>query len=246
MAENEIDFGYERIQKKEKAERVKSLFRNVASKYDLMNDLMSGGLHRIWKHEFAKALPYRGGNTYLDVAGGTGDIATLILKNLEKYGLQGRVIISDINEGMLEEGLRRAPNLSLDWTCGDAESLPFPDNFMDVYTIAFGLRNVTDKNKALQEAFRVLKPGGKFYCLEFSKVRDCLSPFYDLYSFKIVPKIGRIVAQDENAYRYLVESIRMFPNQETLKSMIENAGFQATSYKNLSQGIVAIHEGRKG
>lgn len=241
----DIDFGYERVKREDKQSRVKSVFQSVASKYDLMNDVMSGGLHRLWKREFVAQLPYRGGNVYLDVAGGTGDIATLITKNLEKYGLSGRVIISDINESMLAAGQKRARGLDVEWSCGNAENLPFPDNFADVYTIAFGLRNVTDRMKALKEAYRVLKPGGKFFCLEFSKVNSCLTPFYDLYSFKFVPLMGRFVAHDEASYRYLVESIRMFPSQEELKSMILEAGFESARYKNLSQGIVAIHQGHK-
>jgi len=242
----DIDFGYERVKREEKQSRVKSVFQSVASRYDLMNDVMSGGLHRLWKREFTSLLPYRGGNVYLDVAGGTGDIATLILKNLARYGLSSRVIISDINEDMLAVGQKRAPDLNAQWSCGNAESLPFPDNFADVYTIAFGLRNVTDRMKALKEAHRVLKPGGKFFCLEFSKINPALTPFYDLYSFKFVPLMGRFVANDEPSYRYLVESIRMFPSQEELKSMILDAGFVSARYKNLSQGIVAIHEGVKG
>lgn len=242
----DIDFGYERVRKEDKIHRVKSVFQSVASRYDVMNDLMSGGLHRLWKHEFASKLPYRGGNVYLDVAGGTGDIADLILKNLKKYALSGRVIISDINESMLAEGQQRKTQSAIEWTCGNAESLPFPDNFADVYTIAFGLRNVTDRMQALREAHRVLKPGGQFFCLEFSKINPCLKPFYDLYSFQLVPLMGKLVAQDEDSYRYLVESIRMFPSQEELKDMMHDAGFREVTSQNLSQGIVAIHQGQKG
>jgi len=239
-----VDFGYEEIPREEKVSRVRDIFARVAGSYDLMNDLMSGGLHRWWKYEFLNQLSPSPIMHLLDLAGGTGDIAFSFLK---RGG--AKVTIADINEAMLEEGRKRAIDSNLltpEFVCANAESLPFEANSFEACTIAFGIRNVTDIPKALNEIHRVLKPGGHFLCLEFSQVKsDLLRPLYDFYSFNIIPRIGEAVAGDRASYQYLVESIRRFPNQENFKSMIESAGFKHVSYRNLSGGIVAIHSGWK-
>lgn len=240
-----VDFGYKKVLESEKASLVGDVFKRVSGNYDLMNDVMSGGLHRLWKRSFVRSLPLKGGAHYLDVAGGTGDIAKAIRERLRERGLESTITLSDINPHMMREGRKRCAGLDLTWACGDAESLPFPDESVDVYTIAFGLRNVTHIEKALAEALRVLKPGGVFACLEFSEVSPPLKPFYDLYSFKILPLMGEIIAKDRDAYKYLAESIRTFPNQETLKQMMRNEGFERTSYTNYTGGIVAVHKGYK-
>ena len=240
-----VNFGFEKVSSLEKTGKVTDVFKRVANKYDLMNDLMSGGLHRLWKARFVDSLPLRGEAHYLDVAGGTGDIASSILKKLNSRGLKSDITICDINPAMLAEGEKKLSPLPLNWSCGNAEDLPFPDQSMDVYTIAFGLRNVTHTQKALEEAHRVLKPGGTFACLEFSHVTPLLQKPYDLYSFKLLPLLGKVVANDEAAYRYLVESIRKFPNQYRLCRMLEEAGFSDVSYENYTGGVVSAHRAIK-
>lgn len=237
-------FGYQTVATDEKANMVKGVFDSVASRYDLMNDLMSGGLHRLWKHFTIGTADVRPGQCVLDLAGGTGDLA---LKFARQVGPEGHVVLADINAAMLGEGRRRlidkgaAGNVSIAQV--DAEELPFGENTFDCITIAFGLRNVTDKAKALASMYRTLKPGGKLLVLEFSKPAKALKPAYDLYSFRVLPLMGRLVAGDEDSYQYLAESIRMHPDQETLKSMLEDAGFERVNYYNLTGGIVALHVG---
>lgn len=237
-------FGFKQVEEEQKASMVRGVFDSVASRYDIMNDLMSGGLHRLWKNDMVAMLAPRPVQHILDVAGGTGDIAFRIRKS----GAQ--VTICDINQHMLEEGRNRAMDKNfltgLEWAVGNAESLPFPDNHFDAYTIAFGIRNVTHIDKALQEAYRVLKPAGRFLCLEFSHLKHpLLQKGYDAYSFAAIPKIGALVTGSADPYQYLVESIRQFPNQEKFAGMIRAAGFANVQYKNLTQGVVAIHSGRK-
>lgn len=240
-----VDFGFEKVSSKEKTAKVTDVFRRVSSKYDLMNDVMSGGLHRLWKTWFVNSLPMQGQAHYLDVAGGTGDIAFNIYKNLVSRGLRSEITICDINSAMLAEGQKKFSNTPMKWSCGNAEALPFTDNSVDVYTIAFGLRNVTNKIKALEEAHRVLKPGGTFACMEFSKVTPILEKPYELYSFKILPLMGKFIANDPDAYQYLAESIKKFPDQETLKTMMSDAGLSNPSYENYSGGIVSVHRAIK-
>ncbi len=241
------DFGFQDVDSNEKTKLVNDLFKRVANRYDLMNDVMSLGIHRWWKDQFIQRIAPKKDEKFIDVAGGTGDIALRLLK---KSTPLSNITVYDINLNMLEEGRARAIDegviKGLQWICGTAENLPFPDNAFDVYTIAFGLRNITSKENALKEALRVLKPGGRFYCLEFSKVKHpLLEKAYSLYSFNIIPKIGALIAKDKAAYQYLVESINRFPTQEELSLMIKEAGFASVSYQNLTQGIVAIHEGIK-
>ena len=237
-------FGYRTVPAGDKATLVKGVFDSVASRYDVMNDLMSGGLHRLWKHFTIETADVRSGQAVLDLAGGTGDLA---LKFAPKLGPDGHVVLADINAAMLGEGRRRlvdrgvAGNASIAQV--DAENLPFLDSSFDCVTIAFGLRNVTDKAAALRSIHRVLKPGGKLLILEFSKPAPALKPAYDLYSFRILPLMGRLVADDEESYQYLAESIRMHPDQESLKAMMESEGFERCRYHNLTGGIVALHVG---
>ncbi len=237
-------FGYQTVASDDKATLVKGVFDSVATRYDLMNDLMSGGLHRLWKHFAIGTADVRPGQTVLDLAGGTGDLA---IKFAGQAGRDGHVVLADINAAMLAEGRRRlvdkgvAGNVSIAQV--DAEALPFGENSFDCITIAFGLRNVTDKDKALASMYRTLKPGGKLIILEFSHPHKAIKPAYDLYSFRVLPLMGRLVAQDEDSYQYLAESIRMHPDQETLKGMMENAGFERCRYHNLTGGIVACHVG---
>lgn len=238
-------FGFRTVAEDEKSSLVRDVFNSVASRYDLMNDLMSAGLHRLWKQEMVATLAPRSGWKVLDVAGGTGDIALRIKKRA-----QCDVTVCDINAQMLEEGKKRALNENvlsgIEFVCGDAESLPFEDNSRDAYTIAFGIRNVTHIDKALREALRVLKPGGKFLCLEFSQLpNEQLQKMYDRYSFTVIPKLGVLVAGSAQPYQYLVESIRQFPDQERFAAMIREAGFESVQYRNLTQGVVALHSGRK-
>ena len=241
-------FGFTQVSADDKQGMVNEVFSSVASRYDKMNDLMSGGLHRLWKDDFvAKLNPPRGDQPFkvLDMAGGTGDIAFRIL---QKSGAGCHVTISDINEEMLGEGLKRAREQHFkgeyEFAVANAEELTFADQSFDAYTIAFGIRNVTHIDRALKEAYRVLKPGGRFMCLEFSRVDvPIMDKFYDAYSFTAVPAIGKVVTGDGDSYRYLVESIRTFPEQEKFKAMIEDAGFTRVSYTNLSAGVVAIHSG---
>lgn len=239
-------FGFKEVELAQKAPLVKGVFDNVASKYDIMNDVMSFGVHRLWKDKFISMLNPQKNKKLLDVAGGTGDIAFRFLKASEG----GQVTVADINHNMLQEGYKNAVNKNIlhniEWLCADAQNMPIPDNSYDYYTIAFGIRNVTDINKALSEAYRVLKPGGKFLCLEFSKVENpMLEKIYDFYSFNIIPKMGKFIASDSESYQYLVESIRKFPKQDEFLQMIENAGFVKAKYINLSGGAVAIHSGWK-
>ena len=237
-------FGYETVEEQEKAGRVRQVFDSVATKYDVMNDLMSGGLHRLWKVFTIGRSGVRSGMKVLDIAGGTGDLAKAFSK---KVGADGEVWLTDINNAMLTCGRDRLLNTgtAIKTAQCDAEKLPFADNYFDIVTVAFGLRNMTHKDEALTEMRRVLKPGGKLLVLEFSKVTPLLAPIYDFYSFKIIPQVGQIVAQDADSYRYLAESIRMHPDQETLKKMMEHVGFDRVTYHNLTGGVVALHIGEK-
>jgi len=240
-------FGYEQVPIDDKSRRVADVFHSVASKYDVMNDLMSLGVHRLWKRIAIEFVAARPGQRILDLAGGTGDLAAAIAP---RVGDTGEVVLADINESMLRGGRDRLIDKGLvsnvRFVQADAEKLPFPDNYFDCITIAFGLRNVTDKATALASMRRVLKPGGKLLVLEFSTPTwPGLKPIYDVYSFKILPKIGKWVANDEKSYRYLAESIRMHPDQGTLKTMMEEAGLGMCDYFNLSGGIVALHRGYK-
>ena len=238
------DFGYTTVSSADKARLVRGVFDSVASKYDLMNDLMSGGLHRLWKRFAVAEAGIRPGHVVLDLAGGTGDLARAFAA---RVGDEGRVVLADINRAMLEQGRRRlvdagvGGNLSIVQV--DAENLPFADGSFDRVSIAFGLRNVTDKAAALASMRRVLKPGGKLLILEFSKPLEPLRPAYDLYSFRVLPLLGRLVANDAESYRYLAESIRMHPDQETLLAMLEAAGLDRCRYQNLAGGVVALHTG---
>jgi len=238
-----VDFGYERVSADEKTRRVRGVFESVAGKYDLMNDLMSGGLHRLWKRYAVGVAAVREGARVLDLAGGTGDLARLFAK---AAGATGRVVLTDINHAMLAEGRDKLidSGMPLPVVQCDAEALPFPDRSFDAVSIGFGLRNVTQKENALAEMRRVLVPGGVALVLEFSKVAPPLAPAYDWYSFNVLPKLGRLVAGDEASYRYLAESIRMHPDQEALKAMMERAGFDSVEYHNLTAGVVALHVGR--
>jgi len=237
-------FGFEEVNESDKSRRVKDVFSSVASQYDIMNDLMSGGLHRVWKHIAVTLSGVREGSRVLDIAGGTGDLSKRYLK---KIGETGELWLTDINGEMLTVGRDRLiddgfmPPLC---QC-DAESLPYPDNYFDCVTVAFGLRNMTHKDKALEEMHRVLKRGGRLIVLEFSKVWKPLEKLYDLYSFKLLPLMGRLVAKDEASYRYLAESIRMHPAQEELAQMMRAAGFERAEFFNLTAGVVAIHRGAK-
>jgi demethylmenaquinone methyltransferase/2-methoxy-6-polyprenyl-1,4-benzoquinol methylase len=236
-------FGFEQVAADEKAKRVRGVFDSVASRYDLMNDLMSGGLHRYWKRYTLHLAGVRSGASVLDLAGGTGDLARLFAK---AAGPSGRVVLSDINHAMLAEGRDKLLDrgLSLPVVQCDAEKLPFRNRAFDAVTIGFGLRNVTRKENALAEMRRVLKPGGAALVLEFSRVWSPLAPAYDWYSFNVLPRLGALVAKDDGSYRYLAESIRMHPDQETLKAMMEQAGFDRVEYHNLTAGVVAVHLGR--
>lgn len=245
MAEKTASFGFRDVPEGEKEALVREVFSSVAARYDLMNDLMSVGVHRIWKDAMVEWLNPQPGWKSLDVAGGTGDVAFRIVDMARSRGGEAQVTVCDINADMLGEGVRRAKEkceTAIEWVCGNAESLPFPDASFDSYTIAFGIRNVTHIDKALAEARRVLKPGGRFLCLEFSKVEvPGLDTLYDAYSFKLMPKIGGLVAQDEESYRYLAESIRRFPTQAKFASMISDAGLNQVKVRNLSGGIAAMH-----
>lgn len=284
--DKETHFGFEHVSEEEKAQKVHKVFENVADKYDLMNDLMSGFVHRAWKDHFVSRLQPRPNTRLLDVAGGTGDIVFRYIQHLRYASLGARVgaaaspqhttttttdsstsdssssdsdsdnsqrlyeiSVCDISESMLGVGRQRAEALGhrgIDWVCGDAQKLPFEEGEFDCYTIAFGIRNVVDVQKALDEAYRVLKPGGRFMCLEFSHVKNPLVRWaYDQYSLNVIPPMGQVVAGDWASYQYLVESIRKFPDQETFKEMIEEAGFRNVTYENLTLGVAAIHSGFK-
>lgn len=241
------DFGYKKIPLSEKAEKVAQIFHQVAGKYDLMNDLMSFGIHRLWKRFAVELAGVRPEQRVLDLASGTGDLALRICK---KLGANGTIVLVDINDAMLKIGRDRLINAGIAghavYVQADAEALPFPDNYFDCITMAFGLRNVTRKETALQAIFRTLRPGGKALILEFSKpVIPGLKSIYDLYSFSVLPRLGKLVANDAESYRYLAESIRMHPDQETLKTMMMQAGFECCDYYNLNGGIIAIHRGYK-
>ncbi|RVT97947.1 class I SAM-dependent methyltransferase [Rhodovarius crocodyli] len=236
-----VDFGYTQVATTEKAGMVRAVFDSVAPKYDVMNDLMSLGLHRVWKKAFLNAIAPRPSETLLDLAAGTGDISMAA----KKMGAK-RVISTDINEAMLTVGRDRALNagMVLDYMVVDAERIPLPDRSVEKVSIAFGLRNCTDKDAVLAEARRVLRPGGRFFCLEFSKLAvTALEKPYELWSFEVLPRLGQRVAGDADSYQYLAESIRMMPDQETLAGMMRGAGLEQVSYRNLSGGIVAIHSG---
>ncbi len=239
-------FGERVVTPEEKTAGVVGVFDSVAAKYDLMNDLMSGGVHRLWKDAFVRRIRPRPQQKFLDVAGGTGDIAFRIRQKAPGAD----ITICDLNPNMLNVGRDRAANRGwvndFEWVTGNAETLPFPDNYFDIYTIAFGLRNVTRIDTALAEAARVLKPGGRFYCLEFSHVREPLiAKAYDFFSFNVIPHIGKVVANDAESYQYLVESIRKMPKQRELATRMEAAGLKNASFSNLSAGIAAIHTGTK-
>jgi demethylmenaquinone methyltransferase/2-methoxy-6-polyprenyl-1,4-benzoquinol methylase len=238
-----VSFGYEDIPATEKTARVGGVFTNVASRYDLMNDAMSGGMHRLWKDRFVRRVQPRTGEQILDMAGGTGDIAFRLASS------GASVTVADINPAMLDVGMERAAKRGIDglvWTEANAETLTFPDRFFDAYTIAFGIRNVTDIPKALREANRVLRRGGRFFCLEFSTTLwPGFREIYDAYSHKMVPKLGQLLAQDSESYRYLIESIRRFPDMPTFERMIGESGFVRTKVEPLLGGLVAIHSGWK-
>lgn len=237
-------FGFQSVDEQEKAGRVRSVFDSVAPKYDVMNDLMSMGMHRAWKAYTVLVANVRDGQHVLDIAGGTGDLAMAFAP---KVGINGKVVHTDINEAMLREGRNRLldAGISVPTLVCDAEHLPFPDAHFDLVTVAFGLRNMTHKDVALKEMNRVLKPGGKLLVLEFSKVARPLTKIYDWYSFKVLPKIGKLVANDDASYQYLAESIRMHPDQDELKAMMLKGGFGHVDYHNMSGGIVALHVGIK-
>lgn len=244
--EKTTHFGEREVREAEKAGLVHGVFTNVASKYDVMNDVMSVGVHRLWKDAMMDWLAPRDGQRLLDVAGGTGDIAFRFLKRAPG----ANAVVLDMTESMLIEGRKRAEAEALadrlDWTVGDAMALPFEDNVFDVYTISFGIRNVTRIPDALSEAFRVLKPGGRLMVLEFSQLpNEGLQKLYDLYSFNIIPRMGQAIAGDRDSYQYLVESIRKFPDQDLFAQMIREAGFGQVKYRNLSMGIAALHSGWK-
>ena len=244
MSDNTTHFGFETVAEQDKARKVGEVFHSVAQRYDLMNDVMSAGLHRIWKRftiETSGVLP---GQRVLDIAGGSGDLSRLFAK---KVGPTGQVILTDINASMLGVGRDRMLDEGLPVPAAqcDAEKLPFPNNYFDCVSVAFGLRNMTHKDLALKEMLRVLRPGGKLLVLEFSQVWKPLQPVYDTYSFKLLPLMGKLLANDSDSYRYLAESIRMHPDQDTLKQMMLDAGFGKVSYHNLSAGIVALHKGYK-
>ncbi len=244
-AEKTTHFGYKEVAVQEKATLVREVFDSVADSYDLMNDLMSLGVHRLWKRDFAASSGIGLGDQVLDLAGGTGDIAALLSR---KVGVKGRVVLSDINEAMLNVGRQRLEDRGIAnnvrYAIANAENLPFADGEFNAVTIAFGLRNVTDKDAALREMFRVLRPGGRAMILEFSQVRpEPLKAIYDAWSFGALPVLGKIIANDEESYRYLAESIRKHPPQEELAQMMRDAGFDQVRFRNLTGGIVAIHSG---
>ena len=245
--DNTTHFGYEDVRTEEKVQRVADVFHSVASKYDLMNDLMSGGVHRLWKRITIEQSGVRTGHSVLDIAGGTGD---LTMRFSRLVGPTGKVVLADINDSMLKVGrdklLDKGVTGNVEFVQANAECLPFPDNTFDVITIAFGLRNVTDKDAALRSMARVLKPGGKLMVLEFSKTKNpLLTKAYDFYSFNILPQMGSAIAGDADSYRYLAESIRMHPDQETLKNMMQDAGLSNCKYQNMTGGVVALHTGIK-
>ncbi len=240
-------FGFQEVDSSDKADKVAEVFHSVASKYDVMNDFMSMGVHRLWKKYTIETSGVRPGHRVLDLAGGTGDLAKQFSK---KVGAKGQVVLSDINASMLAEGRSRMIDAgvsnNMEFVQANAECLPFPDNHFNLVTIAFGLRNVTDKDAALRSIHRILKPGGRLLVLEFSRpTNPVIRKIYDEYSFNVIPKVGKAVTGDAESYQYLVESIRMHPDQDTLKNMVLNAGFDQADYINLTNGVVAIHRGFK-
>jgi demethylmenaquinone methyltransferase/2-methoxy-6-polyprenyl-1,4-benzoquinol methylase len=244
---NTTHFGYQTVDEDSKEALVADVFHSVASKYDIMNDMMSGGIHRIWKRFTIELSAVRTGQTVLDIAGGTGDLAARFTRLV---GQEGKVILADINESMLRVGRDKLTNNgvcgNIDYVQANAEHLPFEDDSIDCITIAFGLRNVTHKDRALESMLRVLKPGGRLLVLEFSKpLNPLLSKLYDTYSFSVIPQLGKLITGDEDSYRYLAESIRMHPDQEKLRDMMEDAGFTSCEYHNMTGGIVALHKGIK-
>lgn len=246
MSDN-THFGFKTVAETEKEHLVADVFHSVAEKYDLMNDLMSFGIHRLWKRFTIDCAGVRPGQKILDLAGGTGDLTA---KFSRLVGDTGEVVLADINDSMLKVGREKLRNKGLvsniRYVQANAENLPFPDNYFDLITIGFGLRNVTHKDKALASMYRALKPGGRLLVLEFSKPTNAvMSKLYDFYSFKVLPKMGQLVAKDSDSYQYLAESIRMHPDQETLKGMMEEVGFEQVTYHNLTQGVVALHRGFK-
>lgn len=245
--EQTTHFGFKNVPESEKAGKVAEVFHSVAARYDIMNDVLSGGMHRLWKRFTIELSGVRRGNKVLDIAGGTGDLAR---KFSSLVGPEGEVVLADINASMLKVGrdrlLDKGVSGNINFVQADAEKLPFPDNHFDVVTIAFGLRNVTHKEDALRSMLRVLKPGGRLLILEFSKPSNpLLSKFYDAYSFKFMPLAGKLITDDADSYRYLAESIRMHPDQETLKGMMADAGFERITFHNMTGGIVALHRGIK-
>ena len=247
MQNKYTDFGFSRVKTKDKSNLVKKIFENVSGRYDLMNDFMSLGIHRVWKKSMLDWLAPRRGQSLIDVAGGTGDIAFNFIKRA-KTGASATIL--DLTESMMIEGKKKTIDLpeesQINWVCGDAMRMPFSDSTFDVYTISFGIRNVTNISKTLSEAYRVLKPGGRLMILEFSSVNnDLISWIYDKYSFNIIPKLGEFVSNDRESYQYLVESIRKFPNQEKFSEMIINEGFRKVKYRDLTFGIAALHSAWK-
>ncbi|MFC7419752.1 bifunctional demethylmenaquinone methyltransferase/2-methoxy-6-polyprenyl-1,4-benzoquinol methylase UbiE [Iodobacter arcticus] len=244
MSDPSTHFGFKTVNESEKAQKVAEVFHSVAKKYDVMNDLMSGGLHRIWKFFTIETSGVKAGDKVLDIAGGTGDLSKAFAK---KVGKTGQVWLTDINSSMLGVGRDRLldQGYALPVAQCDAEKLPFPDHYFDCVSVAFGLRNMTHKDVALAEMCRVLKPGGRLLVLEFSKVWAPLKPAYDIYSFKLLPFMGKLVANDADSYQYLAESIRMHPDQETLKQMMKDAGFGRVDFHNMTGGVVALHKGTK-
>jgi len=252
-------FGFREVPESDKASLVRGVFDRSAKNYDLMNDVMSGGMHRLWKSALMDWLNPRPGQRLIDVAGGTGDLAFLFLKRAQERAKRGHAegappaaaVVADINFEMLRYGTYRAARLAkaqepvpMGWVTGDAEALPFPDKSFDAYTIAFGIRNVTRRERALREALRVLKPGGRFLCLEFSQVQvPVLDRLYDLHSFQVIPRLGELIARDRDSYQYLVESIRRFPDQARFAAEVEDAGFANVSVRNLTGGVAAMHSG---
>ncbi|MBL4855210.1 MAG: bifunctional demethylmenaquinone methyltransferase/2-methoxy-6-polyprenyl-1,4-benzoquinol methylase UbiE [Robiginitomaculum sp.] len=251
--QNTIDFGFEDIPVADKQAKVRGVFDSVASKYDLMNDAMSAGLHRVWKDMTIAKINPQPGELHIDVAGGTGDLGRRFIKRAEQVRLRrggkpARAIIADINAEMLLAGIDEVKDAGMDITrvCGNAQTLPFPDNFADVITIAFGIRNVTDRPQALRDMRRVLKPGGRFFCLEFSTPpTEWLRKFYDIYSFNVIPPMGEVLTGDRDSYQYLVESIRKFPKQEEFAEIIKDAGYARVGFENYTGGVCALHWGWK-
>ena len=249
MSNTSASFGFKDVDASAKAGLVRGVFDRVAKNYDIMNDLMSGGVHRLWKDAVAARLNPQPGEVIIDCAGGTGDMARRFAKMARaaqerRGGPDATINIIDYNAEMIAAGVERGGEPEITWTVGDAQRLPLPDSYANAYVISFGIRNVTDIDAALREARRVLKPGGRFLCLEFSRpVTEALAKAYDAYSFKVIPQVGEWVAKDRDAYQYLVESIRRFPDQKTFAGMIENAGFKRVSYTNFTGGVAALHLG---